>query len=257
MYPAPPLVVLAPRVGRHPPCHPVDVDIAGKETSQAEYLAAAAGELGAAPLVEVDAPNSANLARRDLVLRLPVVVVVAFEIAAAELDAALPAGGHQLVGVRESRGEGLFGTDGGHVVPNGVQDDLAIGDDRQDRQHDVDVLLAQHLVVVGIARHAEPSSEDVEILRVGVRAGDDDASGVEVVGAGVLGSLPCRIRWRRRGIPCRSWDCPPGRTVYVSGAKSASGQGDIYPSYEQLIVRGASEETVLDECQYHFLRGVC
>ena len=184
------LVVLAPRIGRDPSGYPVDIGIAGEEASQAEYLAAAAGELGAAPLVEVDALHSPNLAGRDLVLRLPVVVVVAFEIAASELDAAFTAGGHHLVGIGEPSGEGLFGADGGHVVPYGVQDDLAVGDDRQYGQNDVDVLLAQHLVVVGIARHAEPSGEDVEILRVGVCAGDDDATGVQVVGAGVLGALP-------------------------------------------------------------------
>ena len=149
------LVVLAPRIGRHPSCYPVDVGIIGEETGQSEYLAAAAGELGPTPLVEADAPHRADVAGRDLVLRLPVVVVVAFEIAAAELDAALPAGGNHLVGVRETSGEGLFGADGGHVVPYGVQDDLAVGDDRQNGKDDVDVLLAKHLVVVGIARHAE------------------------------------------------------------------------------------------------------
>ena len=50
-----PLVVLAPRIGRDPSGYPVDVDIVREETGQSEYLAAAAGELGAAPLVEVDA----------------------------------------------------------------------------------------------------------------------------------------------------------------------------------------------------------
>ena len=95
------LVVLAPRIGRDPPRYPVHVGIVGEETSQAEDLAAAAGELRAAPLEEADAPHRADLARRDPVLRLPVVMVVSFEVAAAELDATLSAGGNHLVGVRE------------------------------------------------------------------------------------------------------------------------------------------------------------
>ena len=128
---------------------PVNLGVGGEQAQHAQALIAAAGDLPR--LVEVDALYLAQLTGVDERLDLPVLGHGVIGVPGSKVDAEGGVRLHHGVWFCQAGRHRLLAVDRLDAGAGAVDDDLRVGSHWQDGDDDVDLLLCQHLMVVGIS----------------------------------------------------------------------------------------------------------
>ena len=118
---------------------------------------------------------------------------MALGVSRSEVDAVRFARFDHAVGLFERDAHRLLAEDTLDARLDGRQNDLGYDRGWEDGRRYVDLLVGEHLTIVGVSTfETEPSPEQLEDLGVLLRHGNHLGPGIELVGAGVLRALQTR-----------------------------------------------------------------